>query len=65
MIKENNYPYECPQCGEFVLLEPDEDSIPFAPELKGYCDNCHLDISIYEDEWEEWNENQFKKEVNV
>lgn len=55
------YTYECPNCCEPVPLAIDysyENSAPFYPELIGHCQNCKLDIRIFEEKFEEWKKNQ-------
>ena len=45
------YTYECPVCCEPVPLKPAKN----APDiLEGYCQNCHLTISILKEDFIEW-----------
>jgi len=47
---KSDYWYECPQCCEPVPLKLDSNH----RTLKGYCQNCHLDIDILEEDFWEW-----------
>ena len=45
------YTYECPNCGEPVPLEKNDD-IPFVTMMVGHCKSCHLNIEICKELYE-------------
>ena len=45
------FDYQCPKCKNYIMLERSKNNKIL---LEGKCAKCGLDISIFFEDWEEW-----------
>ena len=57
--KQDSFDYECFECSNYVMLEKSKKNKNI---LEGYCQWCHLDISILYEDWEEYDKERYIKE---